>query len=72
MAENKKPSFNDLTAKEIVELRLKCLEPIYATASRNTLEKSEVVKLGSDAWAFAIEPLDNKPAAKPGKSGGAE
>lgn len=49
----------NLTHKEIVELRLKALEPIIMTASKHGLEKSHVVELAEASWTYAIKPLVN-------------
>ncbi|MFA5499484.1 MAG: hypothetical protein WC404_00215 [Candidatus Omnitrophota bacterium] len=56
---------NDLSAKEIVELRLKCLEPIYLTASRHSMEKDEVIEFGEKAWTFAVKLLGKESKSKP-------
>lgn len=50
----------NLTHKEIVELRIKCLEPIIMTASKHGLEKSQVIALAEEAWTYAIKPISEK------------
>lgn len=52
-----------LTAKEIVELRIKCLEPFVAIASKHQIEQDVVLKRAEQAWAYATAPLtQNKKA----------
>lgn len=53
---------NGLTPKEIVELRIKCLEPFVATGSKVGLEKMQVIECAEAAWQYAIKPIEKKPA----------
>ena len=46
-----------LTPKEIIELRLKCLEPYVITASKAGIEQNTVLKNAEKAWQYAIQPL---------------
>ena len=41
-----------LKEKEILELRLKCLEIFVTVSSRHGLEKGEVFGLAEQAWTF--------------------
>ena len=56
-----------LTAKEICELRLKCIEPILQTASKVGIEKLECISIAEKVWEFVIKPLGKKEEDKPGK-----
>jgi len=47
----------NLTHKEIIELRLKCLEPYIATASKVNIDQDTVLKKAELAWSYAIKPL---------------
>ncbi len=49
-----------LTSKEIIQLRLKCLEPFIATASKTGIEQDVVLRKAENAWKFAIEPITGK------------
>ena len=46
-----------LTPKEIIQLRLKCLEPFVTVASKAGIEQSVVIKKAEEAWEFAIRPI---------------
>ena len=46
-----------LTAKEIIELRLKCLEPFVLTASKHGIDKDDVIQHAEKAWSYAIRTL---------------
>lgn len=50
----------NLTDKEIIELRIKCLEPYISVASKHGLESNLVIEKAEIAWKYAIEPLMNK------------
>lgn len=47
----------NLTPKEYIELRLKCLEPYVTNGSKNGIEKNIVIDCARSAWAYAIEGL---------------
>lgn len=53
-------SINDLSAKDIVQLRLKCLEPIIMTASKAGLDKDQAIQIARRAWDYAIETLEKE------------
>jgi hypothetical protein len=46
-----------LTNKEVIELRLKCLEPFVAVASKTGIEQSVVIRKADEAWEYAVRPL---------------
>ena len=46
-----------LSPKEIIELRIKCLEPYVAIASKHGIERDEVIQKAEVAWTYAIKPL---------------
>lgn len=46
-----------LTNKDIVQLRLKCLEPYIITASKANIEQDTIIKKAEVAWNYAIKPL---------------
>lgn len=54
-----------MTDKDIILLRMKCLEPFVMTASKLSLEKGLLFDLGEQAWAFANKPLDKTVEEKP-------
>lgn len=56
-----------LTPKDIVELRLKCLEPFVITGSKTGIEQGIVFESAKKAWNFVIEPLSETPKDKPAK-----
>ena len=67
----------ELSDKEIVELRIKCLEPYVAVASKHGIEQDTVIKKAEVAWNYAIEPLlknsekppvNNQPSANDSKA----
>ena len=43
-----------MTEVEFIQLRLKCLEPLIMTASKVSLEKSEILPIAEKHWQFAI------------------
>jgi predicted metal-binding transcription factor (methanogenesis marker protein 9) len=47
----------NLTEKEIIELRLKCLAPYVTIASKVNIEQDTVIKKAEVAWQYAIKPL---------------
>lgn len=47
-----------LTAKEIIELRIKTLEPVLMTASKHGLTKEEAFAVAEQAWAFVTKKLN--------------
>jgi len=47
----------DMSPKEIITLRLKCLEPFIQVASRHSIEQDVVMKKAEEAWKYAIKPL---------------
>ena len=49
-----------LTPKEIIQLRLKCLEPFVTVASKAGIEQSVVIKKAEEAWEFATKPITEK------------
>lgn len=58
-----KPGLEGLTPKEIIELRIKCLEPYVAIASKTQIEQDVVLVRAEKAWIYAIAPLtQNNPA----------
>lgn len=50
----------NLTDKEFIELRLKCLEPFITIASKHSIEHNLVIDRAEEAWKYAIQPLMNK------------
>lgn len=60
------PKLN-MTDKEIIELRLKCLEPYVATASKAGIEQDTVLMKARKAWDYAIQPLIDKDEQIPNK-----
>lgn len=46
-----------LTNKDIVELRLRCLAPYVATASKANIEQNTVISKAEVAWSYAVSPL---------------
>jgi len=56
-----------LTDKEIVELRIKCLAPYVAVASKHDLERDIVIEKAKLAWEYAVAPLTEELKLKPGK-----
>lgn len=56
-----------LSNKEVVELRIKCLESCFVAATKNSLDKGDFFTLAEKAWEFAIKPLanDQKPTPQP-------
>lgn len=50
---------NNLTQKEICELRIKCLEPFVSVASKHGIEQDIIFSKAEKAWEFAIKPLGN-------------
>jgi hypothetical protein len=47
-----------LTPKEIVELRIKLLEPIILTCSKFGFEKHQALEIAEQAWKYAVKPID--------------
>jgi hypothetical protein len=60
------PAPAGLTAKEVCEIRLKCIEPVIQTASKAGLEKDACTEIAEKVWEFVVKPLNEK-ANKPGK-----
>lgn len=60
----------NLTDKETVELRIKCIEPFIAVASKHDIDKDLLVAKAEKVWDYAIEPLSNDNKSKPGKPNG--
>lgn len=52
----------NLTDKEVVELRIKCLEPFVTVASKHGIEQDLVIQKAERAWEYAIEPLMQRKA----------
>jgi hypothetical protein len=50
----------NLTDKELIELRIKCVEVIALSASRAEL-RGEIIAIADKVWKFAIEPLVDAP-----------
>ena len=51
----------NLTDKERIELRLKCLEPFIKVASTANIEQDTIIKKAEVAWEFAIKkPSEEK------------
>ena len=48
-----------MTDKEIIQLRLKCLEPYVTVASKAGIEQDTVLRKAEKAWEFAIKPLED-------------
>lgn len=46
-----------LTNKEIIELRLKCLEPFVIIASKANIEQDVVIRKAELAWEYATKGL---------------
>ncbi len=46
-----------LSPKEIIELRLKCLEPYVTVASKVNIEQDVIIKKAEIAWEYCIKPL---------------
>lgn len=46
-----------LPPRDIIQLRLKCLEPYVITGSKANLEKNDVIKFAEEAWKYAIKPI---------------
>jgi len=46
-----------MTDKEIIQLRLKCLEPFVATASKAGIEQDTVIRKAEVAWEYATKTL---------------
>lgn len=46
----------DLSAKDIVELRIACIDTLAGTLSRHDLQH-RLFELAEDAWSFSIKPL---------------
>ena len=57
----------EMTSKEIIELRLKCLAPYVATGSKVGLEKNDVIRCAEEAWEYAIKPLEESKEELPEK-----
>lgn len=55
----------NLTNKEIIELRLKCLEMFVTIASKANIEQDVVFAKARTAWGFAIEGLKADAAETP-------
>lgn len=49
-----------MNERDIIQLRLKCLEPFIATASKAGIEQDTVLKHAENAWKFATEPITGK------------
>lgn len=49
-----------ISNKEIVQLRLKCLEPFVHVASKANIEQATVIKIAEKAWEFATKGIDLK------------
>ena len=47
----------ELTKKETIELRLKCLEPYIKIASVQNIEQDTIIKKAEVAWEFAIKTI---------------
>ena len=54
MSINLLPNLKD---KEILELRLKCLEIFVTVSSKHGIEKEEVFLLAEKAWQFISKPI---------------
>ncbi len=50
----------DLTNKEIIELRIKCLAPYVAIAARANILDDVIIKKAEVAWDYAIKPLKER------------
>ena len=61
-----------LTDKEIIELRIKCLTPYVAVASKHDLERDVVIKKAELAWEYATAGLTSGSKSKPEKSTGSD
>ena len=46
-----------MTDKEIIQLRLKCLEPFVVVASKAGIEQDTVIKKAEVAWEYATKTL---------------
>ena len=57
----------NLTDKEIVELRIKCLEPFVAVASKHDMDKMLLVNYAEKAWEYATSTLTDEPKPRPGR-----
>lgn len=57
-----------LTIKEIIELRLKCLEMFVTIGSKTQIEQDVVFKKAEIAWDYAVKPLANCQVEKTAKA----
>ena len=50
----------NLTPKEEIELRLKCLEPFIKVASKANIEQDVILKKAEKAWEFAVKTIEDQ------------
>jgi hypothetical protein len=56
-----------MTKKEVIQLRLKCLEPFIVIAAKTSIEQDVVIKKAEVAWKYAIKPLEKDQPELPEK-----
>lgn len=57
----------NLTDKETIELRIKCVEVFVSSLSRAGLQNDEAFTKGEKLWDFAVATLGGPTAAKKSK-----